>query len=146
MKTKHNALIKLFWQIHLKLYLWSKGSIGGSMRGLSVLILTTKGKQTGLLRTKALMYLTYGKDFVVIASNLGKENHPGWWVNLMAEPNASVQIKDSQYAVHAREAQGEEREKLWQALSDKTLDYEQYRAWTSRRIPVVILERQSQRE
>ncbi len=116
------------------------------MRGLSVLILTTKGKQTGLLRTKALMYLTYGKDFVVIASNLGKENHPGWWVNLMAEPNASVQIKDSQYAVHAREAQGEEREKLWQALSDKTLDYEQYRAWTSRRIPVVILERQSQRE
>lgn len=142
MKTKHNPLIKLFWWLHLKLYLWSNGRVGGSMRGLPVLILTTKGKQTGLLRTKALMYLPYGKDFVVIASNLGKENHPGWWVNLMAEPNASVQIGDSQYAVHAREALGEERETLWKALAEKSSDYEGYRAWTSRRIPVVILERQ----
>jgi protein-S-isoprenylcysteine O-methyltransferase Ste14 len=53
-----------------------------------------------------------------------------------------VQIGDSQYAVHAREAQGEEREKLWQALSEKSSDYEQYRSWTSRRIPLVILEKQ----
>ena len=142
MKTKHNPLIKLFWWLHLKLYLWSKGRIGNTMRGLPVLILTTKGKQTGFLRTKALMYLPYGKDFVVIASNLGKENHPGWWVNLTAEPKASVQIADSQYAVRAREALGEERETLWKALAEKSSDYEQYRTWTSRRIPVVILEKQ----
>jgi F420H(2)-dependent quinone reductase len=142
MKTKHNPLIKLFWWLHLKLYLCSKGRIGNTMRGLPVLILTTKGKQTGLPRTKALMYLSYGKDFVVIASNLGKENHPGWWVNLTAQPNASVQIGNSQYAVRAREALGEERESLWKDLSEKSSDYEQYRTWTSRRIPVVILERQ----
>lgn len=142
MKTKHNPLIKLFWWMHLKLYLWTKGRIGNTMRGLPVLILTTKGKQTGLPRKKALMYLPYGKDFVVIASNLGKENHPGWWTNLMAEPNASIQVGDSQYAVRAREALGEERETLWNDLSAKSSDYEQYRSWTSRRIPVVILERQ----
>ena len=142
MKTKHSPLIKLFWWMHLKLYLWSKGRIGGSMRGLPVLILITKGKQTGLLRTKALMYLPYGNNFVVIASNLGKENHPGWWINLMAQPNASAQITGSQYTVHAREAQGEERENLWQALSEKSSDYEQYRSWAKRRIPIVILERQ----
>jgi deazaflavin-dependent oxidoreductase (nitroreductase family) len=142
MKTNHHPLIKLFWWLHLKLYLWSNGRIGNTMRGLPVLILTTKGKQTGLPRTKALMYLPYGKDFVVIASNLGKENHPGWWINLAAEPNASVQIADSQYVVRAREALGEERETLWKDLSEKSSDYEQYRSWTSRRIPVVILERQ----
>lgn len=142
MKTKHNPLIKLFWWMHLKLYLWSKGRIGGSMRGLPVLILITKGKKTGLLRTKALMYLPYGNNFVVIASNLGKENHPGWWINLMAQPNASAQIAGLQYTVHAREAQGEERENLWQALSEKSSDYEQYRSWAKRRIPIVILERQ----
>lgn len=142
MKTKHNPLIKLFWWMHLKLYLWSRGRIGNTMRGLPVLILTTKGKKTGMPRTKALMYFPYGKDFVVIASNLGKENHPGWWINLMAESNASVQIAGSHYAVHAREAQAEERETLWKTLSEKSSDYEQYRTWTSRRIPVVILERQ----
>lgn len=112
------------------------------MRGLPVLILTTIGKQTNLPRIKALMYLPYGKDFVVIASNLGKEKHPGWWVNLTAEPNASVQIADSSYAVRAREALGEERETLWNSLTEKSSDYEQYRSWTSRRIPLVILEKQ----
>lgn len=141
MKTKHNGLIKLFWQAHLKLYLWSNGRIGNTIRGLPILILTTKGKKTGLLRTKALMYFPYGNNFVVIASNLGKENHPAWWVNLTAESSASVQIKKSHYTVHAREAEGEEREKLWQAISEKSSDYEQYRSWASRRIPVVILER-----
>ena len=128
--------------MHLKLYLWSSGRIGHTLRGLPVLLLTTKGKKTGLLRTKALMYLSYGDHFVVIASNLGKDNHPDWWLNLLADPTATVQIKDSRFTVHAREAEEDEREKIFKALAEKTPDYEQYRSWTSRRIPLVILERQ----
>jgi len=141
MKTKHNPIITIFWAIHLKLYQWSSGRIGNMLRGLPILLLITKGKKTGQLRTKALMYLPYGNDFVVIASNLGKDNHPAWWLNLTAEPNASVQIGRSHFTVHAREAQEDERESIWQALAQKTSDYEQYRSWTSRRIPLVILER-----
>lgn len=141
MRIRRNALIKLFWQLHLKIYLWSKGRIGNVIRGLPILVLTTKGRKSGLTRQNALMYLPYGKDFVVIASNLGDEKHPAWWINLKAEPTASVQIADSNYAIHAREADGEEREKLWQAIAEKNSDYGQYRTWTSRRIPVVILER-----
>ncbi len=142
MQIRRNALIKLFWQLHLTIYLWSKGRIGNLIRGLPILVLTTKGKKTGLTRKNALMYLPHGKDFVVIASNLGDEKHPGWWINLTAKPTASVQIRDSHYKVHAREATGTEREQLWQAIAEKSSDYEQYRTWTSRRIPVVILERQ----
>ena len=141
MRIRRNALIKLSWQMHLKIYLWSKGRIGNMMRGLPILVLTTKGRKSGLPRQNALMYLPYGKDFVVIASNLGDEKHPAWWINLKAEPTASVQIKDAHYTVHAREAAEDEREKLWQAIAEKNSDYEQYRTWTSRRIPVVILER-----
>jgi deazaflavin-dependent oxidoreductase (nitroreductase family) len=140
-KTNHNVFVKFFWLVHLKLYQWSKGRIGGSIRGLPVLLLTTKGKKTGLHRTKALMYLPSGDDFVVIASNLGKEKHPAWWINLLAEPNASVQITDLQYGVHAREAEEDEREKLWQAIAERTSDYDQYRTWAARRIPLVVLER-----
>lgn len=142
MKTNHNPLIKLFWALHLKLYQWSSGRIGHTLRGLPVLLLTTRGKKTGQLRTKALMYLPHGESFVVIASNLGKEDHPAWWYNLQAEPKASVQIKSEHFSVNAREAQEHEREAIWQALAEKTPDYEQYRSWTSRRIPLVILERQ----
>ena len=140
MRIKRNALIKLFWQMHLKIYLWSKGRVGNMMRGLPILVLTTKGRKSGLMRQHALMYLPYGKDFVIIASNLGDEKHPAWWINLKAKPTAFVQIADSHYAVRAREAVDDEREKLWQAIAEKNTDYEQYRTWTSRRIPVVILE------
>lgn len=141
MTTKHNPVIKLFWAIHLKLYQWSSGRIGSMIRGLPILLLTTKGKKTGQLRTKALMYLPYNDTFVVIASNLGKDNHPAWWLNLLVEPKASVQIRSEHISVRAREAQEHERETIWQALAEKTPDYEQYRSWTSRRIPLVILER-----
>ena len=140
-KSKPNLLIRLFWDLHLKIYIWSSGRIGHTIRNLPVLILTTKGKKTGLPRSKALMYLPYGNDFVVIASNLGQAQHPAWWVNLQAEPTATVQVRNEYQAVRAREADGEERERLWNAIAEKNPDYDQYRAWTSRRIPVVVLER-----
>jgi deazaflavin-dependent oxidoreductase (nitroreductase family) len=142
MASKRYDFMKIFWRIHLRLYLWSSGRIGSTIRGLPILILTTKGKKSGLPRIKVLMYLPYGKDFAVIASNLGENNHPAWWLNLKSEPAATVQIKDMYYAIHAREAIGDEREKLWQAVAGKNSDYEQYRNWTTRHIPVVVLERQ----
>ena len=141
MRIRRNALIKFFWQLHLKIYLWSKGRVGNVIRGLPILILTTVGRRSGLIRQNALMYLPDGKDFVIVASNLGDDQHPAWWVNLKAQPTASVQIADAQYTVRAREAEGDERERLWNAIAARNSDYEQYRTWTARRIPLVILER-----
>ena len=140
-KTRYDWM-KIFWAIHLKLYLWSSGRIGGTLRGLPVLILRTQGKKTGLPRTNALMYLPRGGDFAVIASNLGEDHHPAWWFNLKAQGSASVQIGKEHYTIRAREVEGDEREELWQAIARVNSDYEQYRTWTSRRIPVVLLERQ----
>lgn len=138
---KPGLLIQLFWFLHLKLYLWSSGRIGHTIRNLPVLILTTRGRKTGQPRIKALMYLPYGEHFVVIASNLGRSHHPAWWINLKAEPNATVQIGHDYFNVLAREADGDERERLWNAIAEKNSDYNQYRSWTSRRIPVAVLER-----
>ena len=142
MASTRYDLMKIFWRIHLKLYLWSSGRIGRTLRGLPVLLLTTKGVKTGLPRTKALMYLPYGKDFAVIASNLGEAHHPAWWINLKAEPGAIVQIAKEQFDVRAREVEGYERDKLWRAIAEINSDYERYRQRTSRRLPVVVLERQ----
>ena len=135
-------MIKLFWRIHPKVYAWTSGRVGGQLMGLPVLLLTTRGRKSGLLRTKALMYLPYDDDCVVIASNLGQEHHPMWWLNLRSDPKAQVQIKGQQFAVRAREAHGDEREQIWQQLIAIAPDYDDYKDKTSRHIPVVVLERQ----
>jgi len=78
---------------------------------------------------------------VVVASCLGEPRHPAWWWNLVAEPNARVEVGATAHAVRAREAEGDEREALWRSLAQRTPEYERYRTRTSRRFPVVVLER-----
>jgi len=141
MAAKRSVFVEWFWRVHHRLYKWSGGRIGATLMGLPVLLLTTTGRRTGQPRTSPLMYLPRGEDFVVIASYLGEPRHPFWWTNLVANPDASVQIGARHYRVRAREAEGEEREALWKAVTAKTPDYDEYQQRTTRRIPVVVLER-----
>lgn len=141
MALRRNALVELFWRIHPRIYRWSGGRIGGELVGLPVLLLETRGRRSGRRRTHALTYLPRGEAFVVIASCLGEPRHPGWWHNLVAEPTASVQVGSRRHEVRAREATGDERAALWRALVQRAPEYDEYAARTSRRIPVVVLER-----
>jgi deazaflavin-dependent oxidoreductase (nitroreductase family) len=143
MAITRNAFVELFWRIHPRLYRWTGGRLGGAIGGLPVLLLTTTGRKTGDPRTSALTYLPHGDDFVVIASVLGEPRHPAWWLNLAARPDASVQVGGTVHRVRARQAEGEERDALWRAVVAKMPDYDEYRARTSRRIPVVVLERRT---
>ena len=143
MAITRNALVELFWRVHPKLYRWTGGRIGGSIGPMPVLLLTTTGRKTGAARTSALTYLPHGNDFVVIASVLGEPRHPKWWLNLEAKPEAIVEVGRERHAVRARQAEGEERERLWKDVLATMPDYEQYARRTSRRIPVVVLERRS---
>ena len=140
MAAKRNALVELFWKIHPTLYRWSGGRLGGSLMGMPVLLLTTRGRRSGTPRTRALMYVPDGPRFVVIASFLGEPRHPDWWLNLRADPRAEVEIGSRHVAVLAREADGDERERLWTAVVARQKDYEEYQQRTTRRIPVVVLE------
>ena len=141
MAFTRNAFVELFWRVHPKLYRWTGGRIGGSIGPMPVLLLTTTGRKTGAARTNALTYLPHGDDFVVIASVLGEPRHPAWWLNLEAHPDATAEVGRERHAVRARQAEGGERETLWKAVVAKVPDYEEYRRRTSRRIPVVVLER-----
>jgi deazaflavin-dependent oxidoreductase (nitroreductase family) len=138
---RRNALVELFWRVHPRVYRWSGGRIGGRLVGLPVLLLETTGRRTGRRRANALTYLPRGEDFVVIASCLGEPRHPAWWHNLAAEPRARVQVGSAWHEVRAREATGDERAELWRALTQRSPEYDEYAARTSRRIPVVVLER-----
>lgn len=137
---RRTPLVELFWIVHKRLFAWSGGRIGGRAAGLPVLLLTTKGRRSGEPRVSALTYLPRGEACVVIASHLGEPRHPYWWLNLEAEPSAEVQVGGATRRVRAREAEGAEREEIWDALIALSPQYEQYRERTERRIPAVILD------
>ena len=140
MAATRNAFVELFWKIHPLVYRWTGGRFGGQLMNLPVLLLTTTGRRSGDTRTKALMYLPDGPNYVVIASYLGEARHPAWYLNLQANPRAEVLVRDRRVAVTARDAEGDERGRLWAEVVRRQPDYAEYQRRTERRIPVVVLE------
>jgi F420H(2)-dependent quinone reductase len=140
MAPKRSKMVELFWKVHPWLYKKSGGKIGGRLVGMPVLLLTTKGRKSGAARERALTYVPDGSSFAVIASYLGEPRHPDWYLNLKANPEATVRCGSRSLPVRAREAAGEERERLWGEAVRMNADYDEYRRRTDRRIPVVILE------
>jgi deazaflavin-dependent oxidoreductase (nitroreductase family) len=132
--------LKLMSGVHRALYRVSGGRAVGRVWGLSILLLTTTGRKTGTPRTTPLCYFTDGDDLVVVASNGGMDWFPAWWLNLMSEPRATVEIGRSRRAVVARRASPEERERLWAALTASAPGYLEYQRRTQREIPLGILQ------
>jgi len=140
---KRTKLVELFWKIHPWLYKTSNGRIGGRLANMPVLLLTTKGRKSGTPRERALTYIPAGNSFAVIASFLGEPRHPDWYLNLKANPAAVVRRGSASIPVRAREAAGEERERLWREVVAMNADYDEYRKRTDRHIPIVVLEPRS---
>jgi deazaflavin-dependent oxidoreductase (nitroreductase family) len=104
-----------------------------------VLLLTTTGRKTGKQRTWPLGYITEGDNWIVVGSNGGVEWFPAWWLNLQANPMATVQVGRLTRAVKAQKAIGPERERLWSKFTTALPAYAGYQQRTKREIPVVIL-------
>jgi deazaflavin-dependent oxidoreductase (nitroreductase family) len=138
--VRRTALMELFWRVHPFVYRATGGRVLGRVMGIPVLLLTTRGRKTGAARTKPLMYLPKGDAFIVAASYAGEPRHPAWWLNLKANPVASVQAGRRELEVRAREAEGEERERLWREIVAQDEGFAEYQRRTQRRIPVVVLE------
>ncbi|MFQ5458099.1 MAG: nitroreductase family deazaflavin-dependent oxidoreductase [Myxococcota bacterium] len=136
-KTK---IMELFWKIHPWIYEKSGGRIGGTVMGMPVLVLMTRGRKSGLLRKNTLMYVPKGEASVVIASNAGEPNHPAWYLNLKANPNVQVLRGSKLTDVVARDAEGDERAALWKEIVAAESGYAEYERRTDRKIPVVILD------
>ncbi len=126
--------------LHTSVYHLTGGKIGGRMVGSPVLLLTTIGRKSGLVRTVPLLYLPDGDRFALVASNGGTAKHPQWWLNLQANPKAQIQVGPRSMTVTATRAEGEERSRLWSKLVEMYPDYANYQKRTPRGIPVVILQ------
>jgi deazaflavin-dependent oxidoreductase (nitroreductase family) len=132
--------LKLITSLHLRLYRWTGGIIGGDAGGLATLLLTTVGRKTGQARTVPLPYFPFGDAFVVVASFAGNPKHPAWYQNLVATPDVAVQIKRRKIRGRARTANADERRTLWPAVTASAPMYADYQRVTGREIPLVILE------
>jgi F420H(2)-dependent quinone reductase len=138
-----NLLFRVAGRMHNALYRLTGGKVGVKLRNAPVLLLTTTGRKSGQRRTNPLLYTDAGDNaYMVIASKGGSDEHPFWYLNLQANPLAEVTIGRQTLPVRARTAEGEERERLWRALADLNPGYDGYAKKTTRRIPVVVLERQ----
>ncbi|MEV4003406.1 nitroreductase family deazaflavin-dependent oxidoreductase [Actinomadura sp. NPDC049753] len=114
---------------------------GGRPRpGVNDLLLTTRGRKSGELRRTALVYGRDGDRYVVAASNRGADRHPAWYLNLLADPNVTVQVGKDTFTARARRATAAERPRLWRLMVSAMPEYAAYQEQTSREIPVVLLE------
>ena len=126
---------------HRAVYRVSRGRLLGRVAGMPVLLLTTTGRRSGRAPTTPLTYFEVGDELVIVASNGGEERAPAWWLNLSADPEATITIGACSYSVAARAATDEEHERLWPVITATYPGYAAYEQRTTRPIPVVVLDR-----
>ncbi len=126
---------------HIQRYRETGGEDGYEWRyGTQILLLDTVGNKSGQPRTHALIFREFNGAYLVVASNGGTDAPPAWFLNLQAQPDVQIQIKDKVIAARARVATPDEKPAMWAEMTDAWPDYDDYQARTDREIPVVILE------
>ena len=129
-----------FAKDHIREYVESNGEQGYLWHGVPTLLLTTRGRKSGLLRRTALIFGRDGKDYMVVASKGGAPKHPFWYLNLVANPEVEIQVGADKLKARARTAAKEEKPRLWKIMADIFPKYNEYQAKAGREIPLIILE------
>ena len=135
--------MRVVWILHRLFRRLTGGRIGTSRASetrLGTLFLHTTGHKSGQPRVNGLFYLFDGSRYAVVASNAGSPAEPAWWRNLLAHPDAAVELDGRRHPVLARPASTEEESRLWPRFDAANPAFVSYRAKAGRPIPVVILE------
>lgn len=134
---------ELHGEKHVSVYRETRGEVGYRWRrGSEILLLTTKGRKSGVQRTHALIFREVDGNYVLVASKGGHPQHPAWFLNMQDNPDdVEIQVKADRFKVRHRVAEGDERDRLWKLMNDVWPDYETYQTKTDRQIPVLVLER-----
>jgi deazaflavin-dependent oxidoreductase (nitroreductase family) len=113
----------------------------GPFAGAPILLLGTTGARSGQPRTHPLAYTRDGERYVIIASKGGAPSHPDWYHNLRANPIVTVEVGGERFRAQASVAEGSERERLYAQQAKQMPGFAEYQRKTTRRIPVVVLDR-----
>ncbi|MBE9499604.1 MULTISPECIES: nitroreductase family deazaflavin-dependent oxidoreductase [Streptomyces] len=122
------------------LYERSGGREGTTMRGMPVIVLTTRGAKSGKVRKTPLMRVEHDGRYAAVASLGGAPSHPVWYRNVLADPRVELQDGPVRQDMTAREVTGEEKAVWWERAVEAYPDYADYQRRTDREIPVLVLE------
>lgn len=118
----------------------SGGTEGTTLRGMPVVIVTSRGARSGKVRKNPVMRVEHGGRYAVVASKGGAPTHPLWYFNLVAHPRVELQDGPEIHDMVAREVSGEEKAAWWERAVQAYPDYADYQKRTDRPIPVFVLE------
>ena len=120
----------------------SNGKSGNTLRdtGLPIIVMTTIGHRSGLVRKVPLMKVEHEGQYAIVASKGGAENHPGWYHNLMANPTVLIQDGPEPFETTVRLLSGSERDEWWERSVAAFSPYAEYKEKTDREIPLFITE------
>ncbi|MFB8025422.1 nitroreductase family deazaflavin-dependent oxidoreductase [Streptomyces sp. NPDC056465] len=117
----------------------SGGTQGTTMRGMPVILLTTRGAKSGKLRKTPLMRVEHDGEYAAVASLGGAPKHPVWYYNVQADPEVELRDGTVRQDMVAREVTGEEKALWWDRAVKAFPDYADYQTKTDREIPVFVL-------
>lgn len=115
------------------------GKVGGSLKGMPLLLLHHKGARSGSAYVTPLAYLRDGDRYVIFGSAAGSPKHPGWFHNVKADPHVTIEVGTEQIDLLATVVEGQERDRLFEAQVQKVPQFAGYAQKTDRVIPVVTL-------
>ena len=119
----------------------SGGAEAGELRGMPIIVLTSVGAKSGMLRKTSLMRVEHDGEYAVVASLGGAPKHPVWYWNLLKNPHVELQDKAEKHDYLARELSGEEKALWWGRAVAAYPPYADYQVKTDREIPVFLLHR-----
>jgi deazaflavin-dependent oxidoreductase (nitroreductase family) len=117
------------------------GKVGGPFAGADILLLHHTGARSGTERVSPLGYQRVGDSFAVFGSKAGAPENPAWYHNLIAHPDASIEVGTETLPVRARLAEPAERDVLWDRQKERVPHFAQYEEKAApRKIPVIVLD------
>jgi deazaflavin-dependent oxidoreductase (nitroreductase family) len=119
----------------------TRGKVIPSALYVPALLLTATGRKSGLPRTVPLACLPHDGSLIVVASNFGREHHPAWSENLLANPEAIVEFRHQKFPVNARLADAAEKDALWPRILKIWPNFDTYAERSGRDLRVFVLER-----
>jgi len=135
-----DTFIKWFMDINAFIIRATRGRIGSKLGTQNILMLETVGRKSGQPRVIPIAYFFHEGKYLIVASNWGKDKHADWYLNILKNPYATLQVNGQTIHTETHDAQRDEYARLWKFATERHPPYLRYQQMTSRHIPIVVFQ------
>jgi deazaflavin-dependent oxidoreductase (nitroreductase family) len=132
--------IKAFMALNTFVIRASRGYLGTLLLSQTVLLLHSVGRRSGRHFITPISYFRADGYYFLVGSNWGRRHNAAWYYNLLANPRTTIEVRGREISVEARQAQGQEYDRLWECAVQRYPGYSRYKARLKRHIPIIILQ------